>query len=241
MYGARRYKKRYPGRAMIRRRPLFKRTYRRSYVPRAFPRAGMAGISLEPVARELKFLDNNAATVALAVGGGFIFSSLNVIPQGAAEDERIGVKVTLRTVQISGSLLQVDSGSAGQTTNRVRLLLVWDKQNSGGSGANLNEVINPVVDGMRDVANMARFVVLKSWLITTVSMSGGGDGTTNAFGETQKPFKFYKKCSIPIHYDAATGGITEQTSNNIFFAAWMESANPQVLLTAQFRVRYSDA
>jgi len=187
---------------------------------------------------ELKFFDNNATNVALSVGGAFLFSSINVIPQGVDQDDRIGRLITIKSIMLNGQLIKV-SDSAG-ASNRVRFLIVWDKQNSGGSGANLNDVINPVVDGMRDPPNQSRFVVLKSWLVCLNAMSGAFEGKGSMFGQTCKMLRWYKKCNIPIEYDGSTGAITEITTNNLFIAAWMESASPAVLTTFQVRVRFTD-
>lgn len=246
MYSRRRYKSR---RALV--RYGGRRRYRGRGIPRRFRgslrRRGMwgrfTGTTAAPSRPELKFLAQSTVNEALIVAGGasLIFQSLNDIPQGVSETERVGIKVTIKSIQLSGSLLKLSSVGAGAaaTSNRVRMLLVWDKQTNGDI-ANTNEIIDPVVDGMRDIASYSRFVVLKSWLITLAATAGAGDGAANDFGEVQRAFKFYKRCSIPIRFDGTQGVITELATNNLLFMAYKEDTVPLVNITMRARVRYSD-
>lgn len=205
-----------------------------------YRRSGMwgrfAGTSAAPSRPELKFFDNNSVLAALTPTSGFVFTSINQVPQGVTENDRVGVKITVKSIFVQGRILLPQVTLPNNTSNRVRLMLILDKQANGGPAAILNNVINPVVDGMRDVAFMSQFTVLKTWWFSLDPDAGG----SSILAEKTFPFKCYKNVHIPLRFDGATGGITELATNNIFLAAWTESADPIPLLTCQTRIRYAD-
>lgn len=235
------YRKRY-GRGRPYRRRFKRRGYKRSY---RYRRSGLmgrfSGTMAQPRRPELKTIEMSDVGETLSVGGAFIFTSLNTIAQGVVSNQRIGVKVTIRSIQLSmGVKKDTTAGGTMQfTTQRVRCALVVDKQ-CNGAAAILDDVYGPTVDHFREIANYSRYSVLKEWHIVLQCTAGAGDGAANDAGEVMKWYKFYKKCSIPIEFQGATGAITEITSNNIFFAVWAESVNPLCTWTGRIRLRYSD-
>ncbi len=97
----------------------------------------------------------------------------------------------------------------------IRVILYWDKQANGATATVTGILESDDFQSFNNLANKNRFVILMDRMHAITASVGAGNGTANDAGGNQENYSFYKSCEIPIEYDAGTGAITEQRSNNI--------------------------
>lgn len=160
---------------------------------------------------------------------------LNLIPQGVAESERVGRKVTIKSIMMHGTMTAGVAGTGGQT---VRMLLVQDTQCNGAATTYATVMNGTNTWPFRNLDNIDRFRVLKDWKICLNAQAG----VAGAWQPTKRFINFYKKCNIPIEFDntATTGAITTIRSNNLFLLAIADSDDDVTNYTGVTRIRYTD-
>ncbi len=186
---------------------------------------------------ELKFLDTDVddAVVASVLG----VNEITIIPQGDSESERIGRKITIKSIHVKGTVKLEDAATSATATDCVTCMLIQDKQTNGAAmtAAQFLEVDD--FESFRNLANSGRFRVL--YTHTFVMKCGGGGPTAGTiWGGDVKFININKKCNIPIEYDNSltTGVVSTVRSNNVYWCTMSE--NNVCILEATVRVRYSD-
>lgn len=110
---------------------------------------------------EVKFFDTTNTGTALATTGVITNSSLNLIPQGILENNRIGRKCTIKKIQFRG-VIQFNS-STTESGEVVRIMVVWDKQ-ANGAAATITDILETADEkSFNNLSNKNRFVTLKDW------------------------------------------------------------------------------
>ena len=161
---------------------------------------------------------------------------LNLIPQGVTESTRVGRKCVLKSIQGRWDIAYSPGAAAvGATTAAVYLVL--DKQ-ANGAAATYADVFGGSIatQGLHNLANSQRFVVLKKWVWTFNATAG----VTTAYNSVVKHVDWYKKCNIPLEFSSTTGAITELRSNNVFLLAGAYNTDDVVGVSGNVRVRFSD-
>ncbi len=188
--------------------------------------------SIEP---ELKFFDTVVAGTALATTGVITSPSLNIVPQGTIESQRVGRKMVIKKIGIR-FLAQFNSGTA-ESAEVLRIIVVLDRQANGATFA-ITDVLETASEGsFNNMANKNRFTILMD---RYESINKTVDLGTNVNEHTQA-WSWFKTCDIPIEYDnsATTGALTTQTSNNIaVFGITLNSTTISLGYTC--RIRYYD-
>ncbi len=188
---------------------------------------------------ERKFHDVDLAltpvTALLAI------NNTGVIVQGNSESERIGRKITLRSINIRGALKLNAATTAASSANEFRIMIVQDTQTNGAIFAATQLLETDTIESFRNLANSSRFKVLKT---KEISLNAGGaapSGAALVFGEAHRRFTMNIPCAIPIEYDNSStdGAITSVRSNNIYFCIQAETATGTTL-SGTLRLRYSD-
>lgn len=196
---------------------------------------------------ELKFFDISTGATTVSASGTIIDPSLNLVTQGAGEDQMIGRKITIRSINIKYLALKPNDsdGTLANCTSSdaIRIMIVQDTQCNGSAAtiALLNAQAN--LNGQLLLENSNRFRILKEFRIP---LQGAVcfDSNTNVFASTQvvNTGKFYKKCRIPLEFSPeATPGtrvIGEVRTNNIFVAGFSISGVSTIQYVA--RIRFSD-
>lgn len=129
---------------------------------------------------------------------------LNLCQQGAGYWNRIGRKINLESVRLRG-IAQFNFAPVATTaaliSNTLRMVLVWDKQPSGGAIPTFDTVFGTTgQDGTEGTTflnpvkfdNMDRFSVLKDWVCSQMPHAALSSGTTNPV-TVQVPFDEYVK------------------------------------------------
>lgn len=205
-------------------------------------KAGYYGRFNRAAGNELKFYDETVGASVITTGG-VTDTSMNNIPEGTGQSERLGRKCTVTSVHVRGTILLPAQTAATSTSNRVRVSIVWDKQCNGApatwAGAGGPYESNSV-DSFRNLENSSRFVVLATKLITLNAMGATASGAAYTFNEVTKPFEFNLKINIPLEFSGATGGLSEVRSNNLFICSASEDTGTVSTIQYQSRLRYKD-
>lgn len=189
---------------------------------------------------EKKFFDTTRAAVAFSTAGTIANPSLNIVPEGNGESDRIGRKITITNIRVKGqSSINSQTTSVGSTICRV---MFYVDHQTNGAAATVTEILETgVYNSYRNLANQERFTILmdKSYPMNVLSATITSADVI-ATQQVAKPFAFSKKCNINVEYDnsATTGAITTQRSNNIGCLIIAEAAT--ATLEYICRIRYTD-
>ncbi len=191
----------------------------------------------QPSVIELKFhdVDIDDAVIAQAFS---VQAGVNLIAQGVTESTRVGRKCTIRSIHWHFVIELQGATAKGNTSDVVRVMMVLDKQANQALPANTDVLESTSFLSFNNLSNRKRFRTLMDRTYTLVAQAGGGDGTTEDYGEDQQWDEFHKKVNIPIEFNAAAGAITEITSNNLVIL--LASENGTSTFTSKVRLRFSD-
>ncbi len=199
----------------------------------AKPKMTIGRSGLEP---ELKFFDTVVAGTALATTGVITSPSLNIVPQGITESERVGRKMIIKKLNMR-FLLQFNSNTS-ETAEVARIIVVLDKQ-TNKTAFSITDVLETASEGsFNNMANKGRFLILMD---RYEAINKVNDIGTNVNEFTQAWSWFSKELNIPVEFDnsVATGAVSSQTSNNIaVFGISLNSTTLSLAYTA--RIRYLD-
>jgi len=188
----------------------FRRTGFRGYM-----RTSGAYGRFNPGGPERKWLDRNGDNINGVSVTGSVGSSLNLIPQGASQSQRVGAKTTLTDVMIRGSASLAPGSTIASTTDRLRIILYLDTQ-ANGTVAGVTDILQTGdIDSFNNLYNVNRFRILSDQYLDLVAEAGANDGAADQFGNITQTWQIYKKVRIPLEFNGATGAITEIRSNNV--------------------------
>lgn len=216
----------------------YKRTSKR-FVPGRDRVGGFYGRYAGPKA-EHKFhdVDLNDAVVATA---GTVTATVNIIAQGVTESTRNGRKCTISAINWNYrlSLPEVDAAADPGSGDTVRIIMYIDKQ-CNGAAATVTDVLESADwQSYRNLSNVTRFQVLhdKTYDMNYQALASDNAGVVSS-PTVELSAKFYKKCSLPIEFNGATGAIGEIRSNNI--GVLLISAAGVAALGSKIRLRFTD-
>ncbi len=166
---------------------------------------------------ELKFHDIDIIDTVIAVGGVIMNGgTVNIIPQGTEEGQRIGRKCTIKSIEWFYDVGIDTRTSPSQTSDIVRVVLYLDKQCNGAPATVLEIFEDAVHNSFLNLANQNRFSLLMDKTYSLNQMTAGGSvGPVFTSGTVEYHERFHKNCSIPIEFNSTLGAITEIRSNNI--------------------------
>lgn len=206
-----------------------RRTYRRGYDRTT----GFYG-RFQPGGAEAKFFDGQLAITPVPNTGVILAPSINLIAAGTGEQQRIGRTCVVKSINIRGSLRNVNT-SSGQ---KVRLIIFLDKQCNGAAATVAEIMENADVDSFRNLSNSQRFYILKDK--TYVFQPNAYDVAGSIYAVSLTHVKGHKSCNIPLEFDGVTGAITEIRSNNIGILALSESSGAAPTIEFSTRIRFYD-
>ncbi len=185
---------------------------------------------------EQKFFDEAKAQTTCATGGTVLDDSLNEVPQGTTESERIGRKIVVKSLQMHGEFALPGATAAANMTDRVRCIVYLDKQANGGAATVLNILQSADIDSFYNLENQGRFRILMDKMQDFNATSSFGATLQSA--PMLKTWKLSRKLNFPIEMSGTAGAITEMRSNNIGVIGISESGLAQVQY--QSRIRYGE-
>lgn len=192
-------------------------------------------------AAELKFHDLDISVDPPAVAGVIAEDSCNTIVQGTTEKQRIGRKLIVKSIGWRMRMVAKSQSSAASTSDVMRVILYLDRQANGAAATVTGILESANFQSFNNLANKQRFRTLMDREYALNNLAGGGDGTTEDYGEAVTIDSFFKKCNIAIEYDDSStdGAITSVRSNNIGVLIITQDAKSS--FTSKMRLRFSDS
>jgi len=179
---------------------------------------------------EKKYLDTSTATTAFAAAGTIV-STLNAIPQGATDQERIGNKCQLRNIN-STMLIAIPSQVTAAAGDAIFRAIYYIDYQANGAAAAVTDILKTAAwNSHRNMNQVDRFKILsdKTWVFMPLR-GPGADASVDYFAVK----KFSWKGNLPLFFSGATGAITELKSNNI---GVLLISNSTTIPTHQLQVR----
>ncbi len=162
---------------------------------------------------ELKFHDVAISFVPTTVAGQ-IAGSLNIIPQGDGESERIGRQITIKSISCRYIITLPETITLDESCDTVRIMLILDQQTNGAQAPLLDVLELAEIRSYRNLSNVNRFKVLydKKTSVSAMASTGSSSLCVERWGN------FHWKGAVRINYNpsATTGAITTIESNNFF-------------------------
>lgn len=175
------------------------------------------------------------------------------ISQGTGPTQRVGHKCTLLSVYCRGEVLfpgaaGIDLGAGTYVRNQhVFLALVLDKQ-ANGARPDASEIYTESLGGtfgsagpLRNMANSARFRVLKQWDYYRNMEGLAQNAATCDLPEIRKKWEWSMKLNLPLTYlpSSTTGYMADLTDNALHLVAYYEDngiqASPHIAYSMRFR------
>jgi len=165
------------------------------------------------------------------------YSELNDILQGAGVYQRVGTRVTIKSIHVK---LQITGQTPATTNTLMRTILVYDRQTNGAAPAIATIFSDQIAGGGvatlfnagLNIANRSRFSIIRD------------DIRAISFGsESIATYKTYAKGAWPVEYSASGGTIGDIATGAIYLI--IASSNPGVALgvaisNSSVRLRYYD-
>ncbi len=191
---------------------------------------------------ELKNFDHNIVTNAGAGGGTTdIEPTLCDIPEGTGENERVGRRVLVKSIQLKGSVGA--DAIPDDASVPIRWGLYLDRQTNGAAAtfADLFTVVSGIEYGaMRNLDNSGRFHIICDRQLTV------GRGFSTASKQDYVPVNVYFRLNHVLEFSGGTGAISELTTNNFGLyivqgdSVGSATASTNVRFRGTSRIRYQD-
>lgn len=158
------------------------------------------------------------------------------IPQGVADNERIGRKLVIKSFQLRGTL-QMGGGVANTSGSvPVYMYVIQDRQ-TNGAVATPSQVLTGAdfSTALVNLDNKRRFRIIKRMVFTIER------AVTNA--NAIQVVDYFTTLDIPVEYSGSSGELSEQTTNNLFL---MFGTGPSlafddtITFKGNTRIRYLD-
>ncbi len=191
---------------------------------------------------ELKFLDTDQDDAVVAIGG-VIFDTINGIPQGTDQSERIGRKITLKSINMhyEVSLPAVNGAASPDGGDVVRMIVYLDKQCNGAASTSA-DILAGGADhqAFRALANTSRYIVFMDKFIDINRKTLCSTQNADTFDHSRQFIsgKFYKKVNIPLEYGGVGATVAELRSNNV--GVLLMTATGVAGYACKTRIRYAD-
>lgn len=167
--------------------------------------------------RELKFVDKSITLEPIIVTGA-LFNTLNLIPQGQTESQRVGRTVLVKRIGLRYTLTlpKVTSSATLPDGDIVRRILFLDRQANGATAQILDILDSLDIHSFYSEANKDRFWIIADTIrdIVAVSTAITPGGNFNSPSVHLENVHYYDLNDV-IEFDGADGTIDEITSNNL--------------------------
>lgn len=233
-----------------------KRYYRKRRYPTA-PKYGWGGKQMRQQVRygQKKFADLRGivnstqfpASGKTTIVGTWDFQPVCKIPRGSEPFARIGNRVLLTNVHIGLSVTMPSFSSANYVNSIVKLVLVLDRQNNGGSDITTNSLYAVSGSGgviatddvltLRNLYTSRRYKILKEMTITLNPQAVWNGTNFDVVGQTHLWEMMIKK-PIMLEYNDASGSYSELTQNAVYLG-WIKDDNTASMLALNVNTNVS--
>lgn len=180
---------------------------------------------------ELKNVDTILSGGSVTGPTATVLGPLNVIAQGPGQNERIGRRVTMKSLWVRWQITM--NASLGVGASPFHLLIVYDKQNNAGLTGITSVLTSNSITAFKDLSNERRFVTLMDEWITPIGTGGPQSVCGQRFIKMNQVIEFNTSAAA-----AATAITTGLVTAFIFQTGLITGSGPEYQF--QSRVRYSD-
>lgn len=191
---------------------------------------------------ERKYFDTIRAANIPGTGGTIFSPSLNLIPQGATQTERVGLKCTVVSIHLRIVQFVTSAAVASATGDAHRIILYLDTQTNGAPATPAQILTAPIdINAFNNLEFSPRFRILMDKTSPIHTTAGGLNAAVGSSSPNYLIRKYNKKCRIPLRFSGATGAITELQSNNLGVLILSAAASANCLVAYTARIRYTDS
>jgi len=171
---------------------------------------------------------------------------------GAALNQRVGRKITVRKIKIHGTIAVAAQAAqgAGDAASKIRIALVQDMQTNAAqmTGAQLYQdatAAATTISTFQNPNNFGRFRVLKDKIIQIGNLNLAGSPTANDViqngGKINFKFAVNFKKPVEVHFNATNGGtVADIVDSSFHILAGCDSTAVAPTLAYYSRVCYKD-
>lgn len=198
---------------------------------------------------------NGSETVSLSTTA--TFTLLNDVVEGSGFYNRIGRRITMKSVYINGLITRTLGNAAVTTEDYVRIMVIFDRQANGAFPANTDVLRDSNRAGTQTTTALSgvnlnyreRFVILADIRVYLPPLGIAGVNPANTLLSPDpniEPFKisrFIKLKGLQTLYDDSTGGIADISTGSLFLMTYANVtavANAGWNFSFNARMRYWD-
>lgn len=175
-----------------------------------------------------------------------VITCVSQMSQGTAATQRIGLKVSPRSIRLKGHI-SMDESAFGDVTNVIRLMLIWDREFNGGLPA-LTDILENTGQpeySMPKWNTRRRFKILWDktiWLGSAAAWGGSSVYTsiTNKFAQNIDVYKKLHRMGTSFFQGSSNTNADAYNGQLLFVYLSDSSAIPHPDIWMQFRYRYTD-
>jgi len=236
----------------------------RPYIPRGVPRAGgvrTGGYQQSHIGGEIKAVDviapnGGASQGTFTFNTTALFTAINLLTVGSSAWNRIGRKITMKSLYIQGNFFTTNTGLQTDIPQFARMIVVYDKQPNGALPA-IADLLRDQVNSASDsnvtspqsglnLNNRERFEIIRNlrWVLPTQGTGGTAAGPVTATADLMHFEEYAKLGNREVHYkaDSSPGVIGDLATGSLFICTLgnQTSGNEPYAATMSIRLRYSD-
>lgn len=179
---------------------------------------------------EIKYLDTAIGPTAASTTA--VVTPISTLAQGLTNITRVGNKIRIKSVSVQGFVDTVVGNANSCVVKKWSLVL--DKEPEAAAAASYNQIYTSNgVNAHRNIDYSDRFTVLATGTISIDGASVSGPFPT-------RTFEAYRTCDINSKYILTTATQTAIGSNQLLFCYTDSAIEPDVVVTAQCRIRFTD-
>jgi len=184
---------------------------------------------------ELKFNDTATLTTNVPTAGNV--NLLNGIAAGTDYNQRIGRKITIKSIYLRYTLNPISTASAA-VGDTVRVMIVYDTQANGALATVADVLQTSGYQSGINLNNRDRFKIMyDKWHVMPANTYTAGALTAGS--PTQKFASKFKSCNLEQIFSGTTGAIGSIATGSLFSLV-ISAANNVSNINLEFRLRFID-
>lgn len=185
---------------------------------------------------------SNAMTIPTATGSWSNLILLNGIDQGAGNSQRVGRRVTIKSLLIRYNF-GLPSPTATSALAAVRCILFYDKAPQGATPLITDVLDTASINGLTNLTNTDRFVILRDWYLDNPKEFGYRPDLSGAFSVAGKEYIQMPGNGLEEQFSGTGGTISSIAVGSIYFGFVTTAATVNTTgsrIDFQSRIRYTD-
>lgn len=201
-----------------------KKTYKKRYAPKR----RYAKVTRRVSGPKPEWKSIEVAGISQAVNTSGYLANLIDISQGTAIGQRVGNKVTIRSIECQG---YVEADASATVAQMTRIMFVWDYAPNGTAAA-LNNILQTAnVNSERNLDFRERFKILKDMHIPIAPVSQDG---------SMKNVNYYRKLYKEVSFTGAGGTTINKGMLYLCLVGSVITGTADAQFRATIRIRYTD-